>query len=688
VNLDDARIAVLMGGVRARGAQPQARVTVGDPQAKPWDGRREPDSFAEPPPLGDGDPIGDFETDGNRWWAGARPGGVAMQRPDGTSFYLAWGHRGGGNNISPENALAWWRANMRGRRLINHTTGYEIHMSREWGHDLEDAGCTATDVAHTAALIDDQRKRLALKELCEAYLPPDERKVEAVGGTILDPSRMMDYPASVVGVRALADVRQVGLLEAMLQPRIDELGLRRVQDLEDSVIWAVCDMEKNAAPLDVELLRQYLAESEAEIDALRREIAKDMGSMWQDDLFGGTGDGFLNPDSPKDMEKLFRALGLELVRAKPTQAELDAAALAGRDPLGRPSFTAEVLRSVDHPTVAKVLRQAQLLDLRSKFLVPYWDDVRDGGPLRFRLHQCRWSDDKKEGGTRRGRFSASDKNIQQVMKVKKQLKAYGNKYIIRRLFVGGEDPSRPGGRRRVVSADARQIEYRIFAHYEGSQDVIDAFARDPYMDMHDFTTARIKAHIPEIDRDGGKTCNFLYVYGGGLAKLNLALGLISKAQFDDLNDEFKDSPYGPPRDHPLLARGLKILEIYERVLPGVKPLKRKATRLANERGYVKDILGRRATFPGGFGTHAALNAVIQPSAAEVMKQKMVEVRAAHRAGLLPFLARMTVHDELFGDKLADDCVPRLRALLDRQSFAFKVPILWDVNEGDNWAESK
>jgi len=100
---------------------------------------------------------------------------------------------------------------------------------------------------------------------------------------------------------------------------------------------------------------------------------------------------------------------------------------------------------------------------------------------------------------------------------------------------------------------------------------------------------------------------------------------------------------------------------------------------------VVDVLGRRATFPDGYGAHAALNAVIQPSAAEVMKTKMVEVHAERkRLGLVP---RLTLHDEWLGGCRDIEAARGLGKILNRQTFErFKnIPILWDVRVGKTWA---
>lgn len=641
-------------------------------------GSREPDILCDPPRLSDL-PCNaqgvqeielDFETNGVLWHKGHRPGGCGVGLPDGSTYYLAWGHKGGGNNISEEGAKAWFRDQIAGKRITNISTGFEVHMAREWGIDLEDLGCTVSDVAHWAALIDDHRRKFSLEALCLDFLPESERKVISVNGFALNPARMMDYPASIVAVRAEADVRQVGLLKKVLWPKLDTMDLQRVRALEDEVIFAACEMEHNAAPIDVEKLELWVKQSEEALDKIRREVSRAVGRPVQEGLFnGGREAGFLNPDSSKDMEALFQKLGLPIART----------GASDRAPNGRPSFTKDVLAGIDHPTIKLIVKQSRLLDLRSKYLLPYAEAVkRDNGLLRFRLHQCRGD----EYGTARGRFSSSDKNIQQVMKPSKQRALYGDEFIIRELFVPGPDAL-------LVSSDAAAVEYRIFASLAGTPSVLEAYRKNPKLKFHDLTLGMLQKYKPDLDYDRGKTLNFLVIYGGGIAKLALELKHITFAQFSALSKEFKGVPYGIPRSHPLLSKTLEIKYVYDRALPEVGPLSKRVRDGAINLGYVIDALGRRATFPGGFGVHGALNAIIQPTAAEVNKLKVVRLHKARKQlGLVP---RMTVHDEWIGDCPSLESLKALDAILnDQSSYAefrpkLRVPLLWDSKWGMNWA---
>jgi DNA polymerase I-like protein with 3'-5' exonuclease and polymerase domains len=94
------------------------------------------------------------------------------------------------------------------------------------------------------------------------------------------------------------------------------------------------------------------------------------------------------------------------------------------------------------------------------------------------------------------------------------------------------------------------------------------------------------------------------------------------------------------------------------------------------------ITGRRSRFPEHHRLHKALNAVIQGTAADIAKQKSVELhRARKQIGLT---LRFPVHDEFVGDVVDLESKRMVQELLNQQSFKMNVLILWDVKVGANW----
>lgn len=608
----------------------------------------------------------DFETTGLKWWDRDEVCGMAYYFADGECGYVPLRHRLGPN--VDLGAWRYWATNeLVDVTLTNHTTKFEVHNFRKEGIDLEAQRVHVSDVSHYAALLDDQRKKFSQEVLCEEYLT-DEQKVKVIDGVAINPSKMAEYHSGLIAVRGIADVRQVYKLKQAMWPLLDKEDLQRVRQLEDEVIYPTAEMEWNGALIDIEKLNRWVTECKTKLEGL----------LW--DIYRETGLRF-NPDSNTDWTKLFQHLNLEIF---------------ARTARGRASYTAEVLKQIEHPLVKKGLRAGQLADILSKYLLKYQKTVGSDGILRFALHQLRWSGDDKdktadEAGTGSGRFSSSaiklpdgtevGGNIQQVFSVKKQMAETGADFIIRELFISATGI--------VGSADAKQIEYRVFADYARTPSVLEAYRKDPNLSFHDLVHGMLLPFKPDLEYKPLKNLNFAKIYGAGLAKICLMLGFINSTQFAELNNEYQGRI---PRNHPLLSRGLEVDEIYRRELPEVQPLLTKASNLALERGFVKTLMGRRIRFPGATKEerakqrpHKALNGVIQGGAADIMKTKMVELHKVRKE--IGFLPRFTVHDQVVGDNKNEETGVLLQQVLDRQAFQeMVVPILWDVKTGKNWKD--
>jgi len=635
-----------------------------------WDEHKEPPNVDHETDL-----CLDWETTGLRWWGKDRPIGGAVSLPDGSTHYLAWGHRGGGNNISEEGARTYFRR-WRKKRITNLNTRFEIHMGREWGVSFEEQGCTVSDVGHYAALLDDHRQEHSLKSIVRDYLP-DEAKVEKVGDVVLDGSKMASYHAGIVAVRAEADVRQVRKLKDKLWPMLDAQLLQDVRQLEDEFIYVVCEMEKNGTYIDMELLEKWAAEAEAEWKACVMQIYRNTGMS-------------INPASNPDMQRLFKHQNLMWDEYTDK---------------GKPSFKAGMLKRYLHnENVALALRAKRLKSLDSKYFSKYRKNVNSDGLLRYAIHQLRAEKDENDEdsvGTISGRCSSSaftfpkepdfGVNIQQVRKVAKQIEDFGDKYIIRQLHI-------PGKGMKHLAADAKQIEYRLFASMAGNKEVLEAYAKDPDISFHKFMwKEKLVPKRPKFTYKQTKDLNFAVIYAAGLAKMAFMLEYVTEHEMKELKR------IKARRTHPKLLETADIRAVYDELLPEVPKLLKRASHLAAphcteychkgdifhrrepHRGYVATILGRRMRFPDAIRLHKALNGVIQGSAADINKRKGIELyNTREEHGLL---IRFTVHDEWDGDIEDQEHATIVQQILDRQSFPkLKVPILWDVNIGNNWRE--
>lgn len=611
----------------------------------------------------------DTETTGLKWFEKDRPIGIAIYYGDKTQ-YLPWGHNGG--NLDESVVKGWAQRELRGKRITNLNTRFDIHMLREWGIDLEAQGCEVSDVGHYAALLDDHRKSFSLDNIAKDYLGVG--KIEG-----LDKTRMASYHAGDVAAYAENDVKLVHQLKDKMWPLLDEQDLQQVRELEDKVIYVVCEMEKNGSPIDLELLEKWISQSQKQYESYIWELSREVGFQ-------------VNPDSPQDQKRIFEKLKIPL--------EFTTA--------GRPSFTDAILKRIEHPTIKLMRKAGKLSSLRSKFLTNTKKNLDSHGILRYALHQLRATRDETSEnpvGTVTGRFSSSEItpsfgiNIQQRSKPSKQRVSFGFNekdsshddeiFLIRKLHIPQKG--------MWLSSDMRQVEYRLFASYANNPSVVDAYKENPLLSFHEFMHEKLRAFKEEITYGRTKDCNFAKVYGAGLGKLALMMGFITSAEFERLRKE--KAKY----NHPKYREAIEIEQLYNQVLPEVKGLLKEASHLAmpkcnehcnlsdelhqrlSHRGYVKTLMGRRSRFPEGHRIHKALNSVIQGGGGDVLKQKCVELHENRKE--TGFLLRFCVHDEIDGDVPNKEAAQKVANILNSQSFPqIRIPLLWETGIGPNWAE--
>jgi DNA polymerase-1 len=557
----------------------------------------------------------DFETNGTDWRGKDEPIGIVVTTPESSRYY-PWGHRGGGN-LDKNRVINWAQRELRDVEVGTAEGKFEIHMGKKVGIDFEAQNCQMREVQYAAALLSDQRRSFKIDDLAADWL--GKRKLD------IDRSRIWELPAAEVGPYAEQDGTLTKECDEYAEPLLRSEGLERVFKLENDLMFCVCEMERNGAPLDMEKLPRWTADAKRRYERAIIEVAETTGMK-------------VNPNSNVELGRLADKLGIEYTRTA----------------TGDPSFTDGFMKTIADPNFQK-LRMARALDsIHSKYLLKYLKAQRNG-ILPYKLHQLK-SDDY---GTISGRFSSSSVNIQQVYAKGRQLKKMPDMkdFIIRELFIAG-DPDW-----EWLSADAMQIEFRLFAHYANSKRLNEAYANNPWIDFHDHVMAMLQ-RLVDIDRDDTKNVNFGKLFAMGRDKMRRQLD----TELEIANELF---------------------DAYDQEFPEAKDLLNLSMKLARNRGYVKTLLGRRARFPTQDRLHSALNRVIQGTAADIMKLKLLEVYRNRK--LLNFVMFFTVHDEVDGRvPKGGNYRERMKELLNTQieELKLRVPIMWDVKTGDNWAACK
>ncbi|HEY7822703.1 MAG TPA: DNA polymerase, partial [Acidimicrobiia bacterium] len=250
------------------------------------------------------------------------------------------------------------------------------------------------------------------------------------------------------------------------------------------------------------------------------------------------------------------------------------------------------------------------------------------------------------------------------------------------------------------SLDWSQIEYRMLVHYAAKTKGIDAseavrmYRTDPKTDFH-----TMASEITGVPRKQAKNVNFGVVYGMGVPKLAADLGMtIEEAKV--IMQQFQDNA------------------------PFMRGMLDRCSTAASERGFIKTILGRKRRFetwevkysmaggeaveyvdtadldefcskhkvrgrPRRAFTHKALNALLQGSAADLMKKAMVDAWAAGVYDVM--VPHLTVHDELNQSvpdtKEGHQAFDELRNIMET-TMELEIPVRADGTMGANWDEAK
>jgi DNA polymerase-1 len=400
-------------------------------------------------------------------------------------------------------------------------------------------------------------------------------------------------------------------------------------DIEIPLVSVLIDMEAAGVRVDGALLARLSSEFESNADALAGRIYELAGEPF-------------NIHSTRQLgEVLFERLGLAHGRRTKTGWSTDSDVL-------------EKL-SAEHELPRAVLEFRQLAKLRSTYTEALPKLVR---PSTGRLHTT-----FNQAVASTGRLSSSDPNLQNIP----TRSEIGRR--IREAFVPRDETA------RLLSADYSQIELRIMAHLSQDRALRRAFLDGG--DVHTLTAARIADCDPDSvrpeQRAAAKTVNFGVIYGMGPRGLAQQLGI--------------------PLDE---AR--RFIEEYFASYPGVRHYTQEMIERARTQGYVTTLFGRKLALPDLKSSHpaqrsaaerVAVNAPIQGSAADIIKNAMVRVH--RRIGNEGLRGRMIlqVHDELVFDAPLAEVAPLTELVRHEMEHAAQltVPIVVDVGVGRNWAEA-
>ncbi len=305
---------------------------------------------------------------------------------------------------------------------------------------------------------------------------------------------------------------------------------------------------------------------------------------------------------------------------------------------GKPSYTSKTLEG--SAAGLKITELRQLLKTKSTFLAPML------GVDRIHPELKQMSDG--EYGVKFGRFSCVGPNLQAFPKRNKNLGQ-----IVRPVIV-------PDHGMDLYEADFSQQEPRLYAHFARCERLLKGYNNKPVIDVH-----TLASQLMGIDRNHAKTLGLSIFNGMTPRTLAGRLGV----------------------DEPEAKR---LYQDFFKAFPEIAEFKRDAASVAAQRGYVRTILGRRQHFPANLSTHVAVSRVIQGSAGDHMKVRLLEACQwveACGAGQIDIL--MTIHDAVIWQSACGAGVSELREILENPGppLNLSTPMPVEISAGRNWAEA-
>ena len=327
------------------------------------------------------------------------------------------------------------------------------------------------------------------------------------------------------------------------------------------------DMAIAGIPYDTNHVESALGQELSKLEIIKQE--------WK----GYTGEEFV--DSNVAFAKVFDSLGVPY----------------GKTEAGNPSFNEYNLEKMPpHPLIDLILAHRESTKLAGTYYSSFLYYGANG-----KIHA-----DMRQGGTRTGRVSYREPNMQNVPKFDEDELDNSQALQVRGCF-------KPPPDHCLFMPDYDQMEYRMMLDMAGEKELINLILTG--LDVHDGT-----AQMMGTSRKAAKTINFMLLYGGGIQKLATALGI-----------PFEDAK--------------RLRQKYFHTLRMVQQWIYRTSNAARIKGFADNWFGRRNKIDKGFD-YKAPNYVIQGGCADVVKIAMNRIHADIKKEGLKTKMLLQVHDEL------------------------------------------
>lgn len=511
-------------------------------------------------------------------------------------------------------------------KLPNMKVGANILYDLDWIMNWKgfEVNGEYNDIQVAEPLLDENKRKYRLDSLAQFYLGKGKQITEInkfctehnLKGS--PQNWLWKMPASTVRPYGKADAEETIQIYIKQVPKLRAENLYNLYKMEIGILPLLLQMRRNGVRIDKHYVNKQIGIFTRKIHDYKEIINKK--------YYG------INYNSSKQIAYVLDKMGIKY----------------GLTEKGNPNLDKDALETLEDDTtfIQTILEVKEMDKILNTFLINAFTGHNVAGRLHTQFHPMATDD----YGTKSGRFSSTNPNLQQIPGQDKTYKEECRSCLI------------PEEGHWWGKHDWSQIEYRFIAHYAKgpkSEEVREKYNNDPKTDYH--------AMVMEwtgVDRPNAKRLNFGAAYAMGASTCSRKF----KWSYEDAVD---------------------LLEKYHEEVPFVRYTRNEVIKVARGRGYIKTILNRRARVTKQIREarkeYSFFNRLIQGSAADLMKKAMYD---CYKAGIYNTLVpHLTVHDEL------DVSIPKTKEGIEafkeqkyimENCIKLKVPIIADAEVGNNW----
>lgn len=580
----------------------------------------------------------DFETEAIVFGSATppKPVGLAIEYPNLSSRYYAFGHPTG-NNCTEDEArealTAIW-----GEEFVTHNgPGFDLGVAMHWWGLPERDPLLTHDTLFQAYLLDPHAKSLKLKDLCRDWLgmatDAQEELVDWIMANVKEcrsRARAGEYicraPGDIVGRYAKDDVKMARALHEYCYPKIHP-EMEEPYNRERILAPILSRIQRRGIRVDVDRLRVDYTKALNKLHDLTHRVQVHLNAP------------NLNPGSDKELARILIDRGYKGFLLTPK---------------GAPSVSKDSLERVlaSDPELQSLLSSRATYDtLTGTFMGPWLEYAEmNGGTINPSYNQVRNPDGY---GTRTGRLSSSNPNGQNIPGPQGK-DYYGDDFPLMR------DYCLPDEGCVWLSADFKAQEPRLTAHFEDGA-LLASYIENPSQDVYIFVK---EAAGGDTTRHEAKQIFLGLVYAMGVDALAGKIG----------------SDY---------QRANSLKNLVKAALPDVVELD-KDCRRRFKNGLPIRTLGGRLCYcePPSNGrdwAYKALNLLIQGSAADQTKEAMIYTEE----NMVPGGRQLgNIHDEI-NLSIPPEFVEVIKEILTKAANALPCdcPMILTFGVGNTWAEA-